>query len=48
MEIYPVISALIHADGRKDMKLTGAFDDYANALEKNTLNVQNVIKCSEI
>lgn len=46
-EILPVISALIHADGRTDMKLTGAFGDYVSAPEKNILSVQNVMKCSE-
>jgi hypothetical protein len=31
-EIHPEASALIHADGRKDMtNLTGVFRDYANA-----------------
>jgi len=47
MEIRPVISALIHADGRKDMQLTGSFGDYVNAPVNSNLSVQNVIKYSE-
>ena len=46
-EIRSLISALIHADGRKDMKLTGSFGDYANAPKKNNLIVQNVLKSLE-
>ena len=47
MEIRQVISALIHADGRMEMQLTGSFGDYANAPVNNNPSAQNVIKYSE-
>jgi len=32
-EIGPVGTALVYADRRKDLKVLGAFSDYANALK---------------